>query len=295
MDTLLSTVIINEDKEYGERLAEMFRTNPYVSVNEIFESAELASVYLTMNRADIVVIDTGITCVDLEKVAERLRKGNLRTVIVFTEACDTEASEASLEKFNERKSEFIGKGLCDFFIGRPAALVEVHEIVIRALLMHDKRSTSPVIIRTFGSFAVLHEDKAIHFSNSKAKELLALCIDRMGSEMSMEEVIDVLWPDRPYDDNVKRLYRKAISNLRKSLNDAVGETLFKTSRGFCSLDVSKISCDYFMFMKEYSREKVDASVMDYYLPEYTWSEFTIAKLFFDSMKRKERKNLGDNE
>jgi hypothetical protein len=48
-------------------------------------------------------------------------------------------------------------------------------------------------------------------------------------------------------------------------------------------------------MKEYSREKVDASVMDYYLPEYTWSEFTIAKLFFDSMKRKERKNLGDNE
>ena len=288
MDTLLSTVIVNEDKEYGERLAEMFRANPYVSVNEIFESAELASVYLTMNRADIVVIDTGITCVDFEKVAERLRKGNLRTVIVFTEEWAAEASETSLEKFNERKSEFIGKGLCDFFIGRPAALVEVHEIVIKALLMHNKRSTSPVIIRTFGSFSVMCEDKPIRFSNAKARELLALCIDRMGAELRMEEIIDTLWPDKLYDDNVKRLYRKAVSNLRDSLNGAAGEVVFETSRGTCCLDVTKISCDYFFFMKSLRHGTMSESVLAHYLTEYAWSEDTVARLYFSALREMEK-------
>lgn len=283
-------LIVHRVKSRAEELAGLFMENPYVEGCVTCEKVEDAVVCMGKCHADLILLDAELPCSNYKKLIEKLRKVNIKAIFALT--CDNGLD--SLEVVGGRPIAEI-KCACDLSFDRLSTLQDIHECVLEACIIGEKKFGATVIIRTFGSFAVMHEDKAIHFSNSKAKELLALCIDRMGSEISMEEVIDVLWPDRPYDDNVKRLYRKAISNLRTSLNETVGETLFKTSRGFCSLDVSKISCDYFMFMKEYRREKVDASVMDYYLPEYAWSEFTIAKLFFDSMKRKERKNLGDNE
>ncbi len=39
----------------------------------------------------------------------------------------------------------------------------------------------------------------VKFRNAKAKELLALCVDHRGGEVTMEEAIDKLWEDRDCD------------------------------------------------------------------------------------------------
>ena len=74
------------------------------------------------------------------------------------------------------------------------------------------------MIRTFGRFDVFVAATLIHFPNAKSKELLALCVDRRGSGVTMEEAIGLLWPDTPYDEKAKRRYRKAIMMLHHTLN-----------------------------------------------------------------------------
>ena len=75
------------------------------------------------------------------------------------------------------------------------------------------RQRKRIAVRTFGRFDVFAAGRPICFKNAKSKELLALCVDRRGGEVMMDEAIDMLWPERPYDDRVKKLYRKSVLML----------------------------------------------------------------------------------
>ena len=52
-------------------------------------------------------------------------------------------------------------------------------------------------IRTFGKFDVFVDGLPVRFKDAKAKELLAICVDRKGELVGTEEVIDKLWKDIP--------------------------------------------------------------------------------------------------
>jgi two-component SAPR family response regulator len=128
----------------------------------------------------------------------------------------------------------------------------------------------------FGRFQLFVGDELVYFSNAKAKELLALCLDHRGGEVTMEEAIDKLWPDRTYDDRVKKLYRKAVMALQATLKEAGAEEIFTTKRGCCYANVANIECDYFQFL-----ETRDSEVSLYdgtYLFDYSWGEETLAML-----------------
>jgi two-component SAPR family response regulator len=128
----------------------------------------------------------------------------------------------------------------------------------------------------FGRFQLFVGDELVYFSNAKAKELLALCLDHRGGEVTMEEAIDKLWPDRTYDDRVKKLYRKAVMALQATLKEAGAEEIFITRRGSCYANVANIECDYFQFL-----ETRDSEVSLYdgtYLFDYSWGEETLAML-----------------
>jgi CheY-like chemotaxis protein len=128
----------------------------------------------------------------------------------------------------------------------------------------------------FGRFQLFVGDELVYFSNAKAKELLALCLDHRGGEVTMEEAIDKLWPDRLYDDKVKKLYRKAVMALQATLKEAGAEEIFRTRRGSCYANVANMECDYFQFL-----ETRDSEVSLYdgnYLFDYGWGEETLAML-----------------
>jgi two-component SAPR family response regulator len=128
----------------------------------------------------------------------------------------------------------------------------------------------------FGRFQLFVGDELVYFSNAKAKELLALCLDHRGGEVTMEEAIDKLWPDRIYDERVKKLYRKAVMSLQATLKEAGAEEIFITKRGSCYANVANIECDYFQFL-----ETRDSEVSLYdgtYLFDYGWGEETLAML-----------------
>ena len=92
----------------------------------------------------------------------------------------------------------------------------------------------------------------------------------------MEEAIDKLWPDRVYDERVKKLYRKAVMNLQSTLRDADAEDIFVTRRGACNVVTRLIDCDYYHYLedKEANSELFDGE----YLFDYAWGEETVARL-----------------
>lgn len=139
-----------------------------------------------------------------------------------------------------------------------------------ARLMIEEKTIS---IRTFGYFSVSINGMPVRFSNSKAKELLALLVDRNGSVVTMEQVIDVLWEERIYDEAVKRLYRKSISSLNQIFD---GTGFFVSNRASCHIVPGKAECDYFALLQK--QKGADSLYCGEYMLDYSWAEHTNGKI-----------------
>jgi len=132
-----------------------------------------------------------------------------------------------------------------------------------------------------GRFNLFANNKAVYFSNAKAKELLALCLDHRGGVVTMEEAVDKLWPDKMYDERVKRLYRKAISSLKRTLEQCTGQPVFINKRASCQIVPEYFSCDYYIILDNRKDLENFNELIDNYLEEYSWSEEIVSRYVMD--------------
>ncbi len=139
----------------------------------------------------------------------------------------------------------------------------------------EKRIES-IRITAFNSFDVFFGSKIVRFRSKKAKELFALCIDRRGSFVQAGEAIDKLWPDRPFDENAKQLYRRAVNSIVSTLSEYGIDDIFIKSRGQCCIDIGRIECDYYMFLA--SPVRYGSLFKGEYMKDYSWAESTAAML-----------------
>lgn len=132
---------------------------------------------------------------------------------------------------------------------------------------------SRVFIRAFGRFDVFVDNRLVDISCSKAKELLALCVDHWGGDVTMEEAIDKLWENRAYDQRSKNLYRKTVSYLHHLFASLGCPQVFASARGRCHLNRELVDCDYFRYL-----EGEPVHFTGEYLSHYAWAEETNAWL-----------------
>lgn len=133
-----------------------------------------------------------------------------------------------------------------------------------------------VTVRTFGEFDVFIDGELIEFTNNKAKELFAICIDSCGGEVAMKKVINMLWEGRNYDDRVKRLYRKAIAYLNKLFEEHGVEYIFESGRGRCHANRDKLYCDYYEVLD--GKNIKETLFNGKYMSNYSWGEETCGVL-----------------
>lgn len=168
------------------------------------------------------------------------------------------------------------------YITKPFSFSEFRQAVTRAGLMIDKlgdqadKPSSRIEVRTFGKFDVYVDGTPLFFKYSKAKELFAYLVNARGGDVSMEQVISVLWEDRAYDSKVKQLYRKAVSIMRATFREVDCQDICSYYRSYLAVNNKMFQCDYYQFM-EGNKEK-RKSFMDNYMPEYSWAEETNAML-----------------
>lgn len=169
------------------------------------------------------------------------------------------------------------------YLLKPVSEEDIRDVLrqLDQILVKPKKKTSAVRVQTFGDFEVFVHGKLLEWEREKARELLALLVDRRGASVTTAEISLALWEDDSKIRNVQTI----ISSLRKTLNRAgVGEILIK-ARNRTAVDVSQISCDLYEFI-----DGDVASINAYrgeYMSNYSWAEFTNGKLYRQSYHRLE--------
>ena len=165
----------------------------------------------------------------------------------------------------------------DDFLFKPYGKAEVEQLIDKALLLRGRLNMRILRVQTFGQFEVWAGQDRVHLSNAKSRELLALCVDRRGEAVSMEEAIDMLWPGEPLDERVKKRYRRAILDIRKALSHYGAAQALQTQRKVCRVAPEMLQCDYFDFLNGKSGP-FPGKPWDY-MKEYSWAEATAGKLY----------------
>ena len=139
--------------------------------------------------------------------------------------------------------------------------------------VQETGSERMITVVTFGRFDVFVNGKVVVFKSKKAKELIALCIDRMGGIVKMDEAVGDLWDSAPYDERAKRRYRKAALSAYKTLVEAGAAGMFGRQRGGCFINRNTLRCDLYDFLD--GDEKARALFRGEYMFDYPWGERTL--------------------
>lgn len=139
-----------------------------------------------------------------------------------------------------------------------------------------------IFIRTFGYFDVFVNGSPILFRSEKAKELLALLVDRRGGYVSSSEAISILWENEPLSNQTRSRYRKVAMRLKDTLELFGAGEIVESVQGKRRLVADAVECDLF----EYLANKNNASYHFFgsYLRNYSWGEITLSELLYLSQQ-----------
>lgn len=136
-----------------------------------------------------------------------------------------------------------------------------------------------VMVQTFGYLSVLIDGQPVVFEHEKAKELLAVLIDRRGRFVSSGEIISCLWEDEAVSENTQSRCRKAAYHLRKILAQyGLEELLESTAKGYRRIRTELIDCDLYHYLdgEEAYRNRFRGA----YMSDYSWAEQTLTMLTY---------------
>lgn len=140
-----------------------------------------------------------------------------------------------------------------------------------------------VTIRTFGYFDVFVDGRPIAFRSEKAKELLALLVDRRGGYVTSADIITALWENEPITGQLRTRCRKVALRLNRTLEANGVGGIVESVRGKRRIVPELVSCDLFDHLS--GSADAGADFRGSYLKNYSWAEGTLAELMQEGMHR----------
>ncbi len=131
-----------------------------------------------------------------------------------------------------------------------------------------------VRVQTFGGFDVFVDGKPLVFRRAKAKELLALLVDRRGNVLTAREAICLLYEDDGTNDRVKLDYfRTLVHDIRRALSEAGVPEILVRSRNALAVRADLIDCDSYRFLQG-DPVAINSYRHDYMI-HYSWAEYSV--------------------
>lgn len=225
-----------------------------------FENPSEALEFLKNRKADLAVLDICMPGMDGIQLGEKMREFCPELMLIYI----TGSEDYALDSFRLHAAAYLLK---------PFSKEEIEYAVESARLL-SKRFKKRIYARTFGHFDLFVDGKPIMFHSAKAKELLALLIDRQGGTVNSEQIISILWEDRPNDEYTQNLCSKICKTLKKELKEYRAEEILITSRGLRRVDTELFECDLYQLLNG-ENEK---GYFGEYMIDYSWGEYRMAAL-----------------
>lgn len=148
----------------------------------------------------------------------------------------------------------------------PSAAVLREEVALFRFPLSEKK----IRVKAFGNFEVFAGGIPVHFHREKAKELLALLIDRQGASLTTEQMAAILWEDRNYTPSLKSQLTGIISCLRKDLRAVGAEEILIKTWGHLAVDQSRVACDAWDWIAK--KPEARKLFLGEYMSQYYWAE-----------------------
>ncbi|MDL2214293.1 response regulator [Clostridia bacterium OttesenSCG-928-O13] len=260
----MNFLLVDDEPGALEQLAgAVQKAEPAAAVHR-FDRPSQALLCATDEKMDVAFLDIEMGGMSGLELAKKLKDICGKTNIVFV----TAFGGFALDAYSMHASGYILK---------PATKESVREALENLRHPLAKTTKDGLRVHTFGNFEVYCDDKPLHFSRSKAKELLAYLVHKRGTGCSAKEIASVLYEDRAYTLSVQRQLQTVIHTLLKTMKEAgCGDMIVRTYNNI-SIDTSKIDCDYYRFIE--GDAKAVNGYAGEYMANYSWAEFTAGYLF----------------
>lgn len=227
-----------------------------------FDSPQAAYEYAKQNRVDCAMLDVSMPEMNGIVLGTKLRELYPNIVIVIVTAYEKYGIDAL-------------RMHADYFLLKPYDKKDLEYVLRRALLL-SAGAKKRIYIQTFGNFDVFVDGKPIVFSSAKAKEMLALMVDRRGGIVTTMDIFTALWEDKAPGDAAYSLCRKVYQRLNENLKAAGIEDLIIRYRKGRAVNSAVFDCDYYEYLK--GNPEAVASFNGEYMSNYSWAEETLARL-----------------
>ena len=256
----MKAIAVDDEIYMLENLQEAVSLSSDIETVETFSSCSAALAYATENPIDIAFLDINMRGIGGLGLAEKLLELQPHCKIVFC----TGHEEYAVSAFRLHVSGYLMKPITP-----EAVQKEIDHI--KGVKATEKLLT----IRCFGNFEVFHNGEVLPFKRKKAKELLAVLIDRNGSGMTAKQICAILFPADTDDTKNSAYLRQLVLDLKNTLKTIRAENVFKHDTPYYRVDTNLVRCDYLSFLETGKPE-----FHGEYMTQYSWAEVTCAMLQF---------------
>ncbi len=222
----------------------------------IFDDSISAYEYAKKNKVDFALLDIEMPEMSGIELAEKLKGLYSEIIIVFVTA------------HKEYFMEFL-RLRADYYVMKPYNKLDVENVIKRARLL-SQRLKKRIFMHTFGRFDVFIDNVALNIKSERAKELLALMVNKRGVTLCAEEAFETIWENKEYNNSSASIYRKTLAMLHRILSDAKIEDILLVMPHGRALDTTMFDCDLYDFL-DGDKEAVNKFNGEY-MSQYSWGE-----------------------
>ncbi|MBR5309663.1 MAG: response regulator [Oscillospiraceae bacterium] len=257
----MKAIAVDDEIYMLENLEEAINASSDIEEVKSFSTCSAALEYAAENQIDVAFLDINMRGIGGLGLAEKLMELHPRCKIIFC----TGYEEYAVSAFQLHVSGYLMKP-----ITAEAVQKEIDHI------KKIKTTEKLLKIKCFGNFEVLYNGENLTFKRKKAKELLAVLIDRKGAEMTAKQICAILFPDDTDDIKNAAYLRQLVLDLKNTLKTIHAEDVLHHDTPYYRIDTNFVDCDYLSFL-----ESGKPQFHGEYMTQYSWAEETCAMLQFE--------------